>query len=82
MITKTTSLVEDNSDGVGLTKVTTKVTRPAMRDMRDMRPLPETSEAVALGCTCNVARKADGWPHLDAHGRPLYAITKGCPVHS
>jgi hypothetical protein len=46
----------------------------------DIRPYPETPEAVALGCKCSVARHRDGSPSLNADGGPLYAMTKGCPV--
>ena len=45
--------------------------RPAFKDMH---PLPGTPEAKALGCTCEVATGADG--------KPLYAMTKGCPIRN
>jgi hypothetical protein len=50
--------------------------------VHDIRPFPETPEAIALGCKCSVARQRDGSPHLDASGNPLYAMTKGCPIPS
>lgn len=40
----------------------------------DIHPLPGTPEAKARGCKCWVGKGADG--------KPLYAMTKGCPIRN
>jgi hypothetical protein len=49
--------------------------------IRDMRPFPESLEAIKRGCTCAIARGADGRPLRGSEGAPLYEIGKRCPVH-
>lgn len=49
---------------------------------RDMHPLPESHEAIARGCKCTIAKKANGIPMLDQDGNQVYVIEKGCPIHS
>lgn len=44
----------------------------ALAEIRDLSPYPGTAEANARGCTCTVT--------TGANGKPLYAITKGCPI--
>lgn len=48
--------------------------------IRDLRPFPESAEAVAQGCTCAVARRR-GQPMMTKTGSPVFAISGGCPVH-
>jgi len=48
--------------------------------IRDLRPYPESDEAVALGCPCAVARRR-GKPLITRTGAPVFAIAEGCPVH-
>ncbi len=45
------------------------------RAIRNIHPLPGTPEAKALGCTCGVAG-------VGSDGKPLFAMTKGCPVRN
>ena len=40
--------------------------------IKDIRPFPGTAEAKARGCKCAVTTGADG--------KPLYVMTKGCPI--
>lgn len=47
-----------------------------------MHPLPESQEAIARGCICTIAKKANGTPIFDQDGKQVYAIEKGCPIHS
>ena len=47
----------------------------------DLRPLPESREAKALGCTCSILRDRTGRTLRDRDGKPLYAMSEGCPVH-
>ncbi|GEM_PF-733782 len=48
---------------------------------RDTHPLPDSHEAIARGCKCTIAKKANGSPILDQNGNQLYVIEKGCPIH-
>jgi hypothetical protein len=48
---------------------------------RDLRPLPESPEAEALGCTCAILRDQKGKTLCDRDGQPLYALSEDCPVH-
>ena len=48
--------------------------------IRDLRPYPESPEALASGCYCAVARRR-GKPLLTRNGMPVFAIVPHCPVH-
>ena len=48
--------------------------------IRDMRPYPESPEARALGCCCEVARLR-GMPIFTRDGAQIFAIIRNCPVH-
>jgi len=49
--------------------------------IRDLRPYPESRQAIAFGCTCSVARK-DGKPLLTKRGAQVYAIDLSCLIHN
>jgi len=48
--------------------------------IRDLRPYPESAEAVAQGCHCAIARHR-GKPLITRNGAQVFAIAKECPVH-
>jgi hypothetical protein len=44
-------------------------------------PLPETREAIALGCQCVIRRDQQGRQIPFRDGSDQYCIKEGCPVH-
>jgi hypothetical protein len=54
--------------------------RQLVPTIRDLRPYPESREAKALGCHCEVARRR-GRRLFTRNGSPIFAIRHNCPVH-
>jgi len=48
--------------------------------IRDMRPYPESREAIDMGCQCSIARRC-GKPLFTRKQEQIFAIRRNCPVH-
>lgn len=55
-----------------------------IKDNSSQTPNPGSNEAIDAGCTCAVIDncRGRGCGYTDKHGKPLFWITEGCPLHA